>query len=80
MTELRKIDTTTLNRAARKIIDTNITMRKESTVMLADIRIAHNHFILKSANILDPSPRARGTTGQKTAGELIQERSTSDAT
>ena len=64
---MRKIDTTIRNRAARRINGTNITMRVESMMLLADIQSTYNHYILKSAPILDRILRASGAAAQRTA-------------
>ena len=47
--ELREIDTRFLNKAARRVVGTNITIRTETMMFLADMANAMNHYILKKA-------------------------------
>ena len=62
-----ELDAILLNRAARRVIGTGITVRREILHMLADTRTATNRYILKTANILDRTMRATGTTAKDTA-------------
>ena len=62
--EIRRVDTTVLNRDARAIAGTNITMIAESPMMLSDIKSARNHNALKNADILDRMLRAKGAAAQ----------------
>ena len=65
--EMRRIDTQILNRAARKVVGTNITMRIESLMMLADLNGVMDHYIVKNACLMDRIMRARGTAAQDNA-------------
>ena len=51
-----------------------MTMRLETLMMLADMRNATNHFILKTANALDRILRASGTTARKSATTCVRKR------
>ena len=60
-----------LNRAARKIAGTRMTLRLEILMILADVRDTVNHCILKSANILDRGFRVKGATAKKEAATEV---------
>ena len=60
-----------MNVAARKIVGTNISARREILYTMADVRTAQNHYILKSANLLDRVLRATGTAAQVQAQEYV---------
>ena len=70
--ELRALDTRYLNRAARRVVGTNITMRTETLMFLADLSTAQNQCILKQANVLDRTLRAKGTNAQAEAWRMLQ--------
>ena len=50
----------------------NITTRIESLMFLADVRSALNHYILKTAIVLDRTLRAQGTTAQLNAQKELK--------
>ena len=68
--DIAPIGTTIINRAARKVIGTGPTIRREILYALADMRSINNHFILKVANILDRTLRATGTAAEKKAKQV----------
>ena len=72
--ELRRIDATVRNGAARRIIGTNIPAKVKSVTTLAHVWGTRNHYVSKSANILDRVLRAKGATAQKTAKHKLQQR------
>ena len=71
------VDTTILNKAARKVVGAGPTIRTEILYALADMRSMTNHYILKVANILDRTLREKGTAAescQTTAHGTLQSR------
>ena len=64
---LDKIDTGILNNAARKVIGTNIAARREVLYSMADVRTSHNHYVVKTANMLDRALRASNTAAKTNA-------------
>ena len=70
------MDTSLINKAARSIVGTNIAMREETLMALADVKSTYDHYMLKTANIFDRTLRAEGTTAQKRAAEEINRRTT----
>ena len=48
----KKIDTTIITRAARRIVGAEITMRIELMMALAGVGNKNNHYILKTANVM----------------------------
>ena len=73
---LDKIDKSVLNIAAREIVGTNISAKREVLYALAAIKTTHNHFIVKTANMLDRVLRAPNTAAQKNAWTFIETLST----
>ena len=73
--ELRAIDTRFLHRAARRVAGTNITMRKETLMIMADLTSVVNQYVLKIANVLDRTLIAGGTAAQSHAWSAIQAQS-----
>ena len=69
-----QIDRAVINKTARKVIGTNMTIRIETLMMLADMRNAMNHYLLKTANILDRVLRASGPTARKTSLAIVREK------
>ena len=69
--DARAVDTRVLNRAARRVVGTGPTIRREIMHVIADTRSFHNHHILKGANILDRVLRAKGTTAQRNADQYL---------
>ena len=70
--ELREIDARYLDRVARRVVGTNMTMRTETLMILADTAGMINHFVLKCANVLDRTLRAGGTAAQENAWKVLQ--------
>ena len=54
------------------MVGTNITMRVETMMTMADLRSAVNHYVVKSANVLDRTLRATGTAAQRQVLESLQ--------
>ena len=71
MQEIRRIDTTLLNKAARKIVGTNVTTGTEITLAPSDIRGVYDHFAPETANILDRAHRAKGFAPQEDAKDTV---------
>ena len=69
-----QLDRAALNKAARKVVGANITIRIETLMILADMRNTANHVILKTASILDRISRAGGTTARRSAHNCIRAR------
>ena len=69
-----QLDRAVLNKTARKVVGTNQTMRLEILMILADMRSTWNHYIIKTANILDRILRASGTTARRSAILSIREK------
>ena len=67
------VDTTILNKAARKVVGTGPTIRREILFALADMKSMTNQYILKAANLLDRTLRAKGTTAEQAARLLCME-------
>ena len=65
MIEFGNIDKKIMNPIARRITGVGYSARREVIYPLADIRSAHNHYLLKVANVMDRTLRARGTQAQK---------------
>ena len=63
--DFEDIDKQILNPVARRVTGVGFSARREIIYPLADIRSAHNHFLLKVANVLDRTLRARQTQAQK---------------
>ena len=72
--DLRQLDTRALNPALRQITGANSTTRRQVTFAIADIKSAHNHYLLKTANILDRALRGQGTRIQETIRKYLQDR------
>ena len=62
--DLWGVDTTILNRAARRIAETKTTMEIESMILLADLR--------GRANIFDRILRVIGTAAQQEAQRIVR--------
>ena len=54
-----------MNPIARRITGVGYSARREVIYPLADVRSARNHYLLKVANVMDRTLRARGTQAQK---------------
>ena len=67
-----KVDTSKLNIAARKVVGTNISGRREMAYALADINNTSNHLINKTANMLDRVLRSSNTVAQLNASLFTQ--------
>ena len=68
------MDSDVMNKAGRKVIGTGITIRREIMHILADTRTVTNHYLMKTANMVDRVLRAEGTTAQEKLREYINER------
>ena len=65
---LQGVDTKMLNPVARRVAAAGYSIRREVLFILADIRSARNHYLLKAANVLDRTLRAARTQARKMAG------------
>ena len=63
--DLEDVDKKILNQVARRVAAVGYSIRREVLYTLADIRSAHNHYLLKVANVLDRTLRAAKTQAQK---------------
>ena len=72
--ELWLTGATILNRVVGRIVGTNITMRADRLMFLADIQSTRNHYVRKSANILDRTLGHRGTAADRTAASAMLSR------
>ena len=63
--DLEAVDKKILNQVARRVAAAGYSIRREVLYTLADIRSAHNHYLLKVANVLDRTLRATKTQAQK---------------
>ena len=66
-----RIDTGALNIAARKIVGSNISARKEILFAISDIKNVYNHYIAKTANMLDRVLRSTNAAAQESAWKFI---------
>ena len=71
--ECQEIDKATMNPAARRITGTGYTTRRESLHIMADTRPMVNHYLLKSANMIDRIMRAGGTNAEKNLKRFLRE-------
>ena len=72
--DLRQLDTRGLNPAERQIAGANSTTRREVMFAMADIKSVRNHYLLKTANIVDRALRAQGTRIQATVRKYLQDK------
>ena len=70
--ECQEIDKATMNTSARKITGTGYTTRRETLHIMADTRTMTNHFVLKTANMLDRVLRAEGANAKTKAEEFTK--------
>ena len=68
------IDRCALTKAARNTVSTGTTIRREIVHVLADTRSFRNHYILKSANVVDRVLRAQGSSAPKQLKQFISNR------
>ena len=61
-----------LNPVARKIAGLGYTIQREVLYTLADVRSAHNHYLLKVANVMDRILRAKGTQPQRRLQQFLE--------
>ena len=58
------MDTHILNPTARRVAAVGSTIRRGLLFTLTDLRSAHNRYLLKTANILGRTPRAKNTQAE----------------
>ena len=63
--DFESIDKKVFNPVARKVAGVGFPARREIIYTLADIRSAHNHYLLKVANVVDRTLRAGQTQAQR---------------
>ena len=59
--EFIRLDTQVLNRTARRVAGAGFSVGRGIFSTLADLRTAHNRFLLKTANVFDRIPGAKST-------------------
>ena len=75
---LKEIDLKIMHPIARQITGTNRTIRREILYPLADLRAIDNHYVQKTANMLDRTLRPTGTKARSTALEYLREKGIGD--
>ena len=63
--DFAKLGTYVLNQAARRVARSGYSVGGAAPCTLADLSPAHNRFLLKTANVLDGTLRARKTQARK---------------
>ena len=68
---LYKIDRSEINVAARKVVGASISAKREILYALAGVRTTHNHYLVKTANMLDRVLRAPNAAAETSAWAFI---------
>ena len=69
---LDEVDAGEMNNAARKVVGTNVSARREILFLLAGIKNSYNHYIIRLADILDRVLRATHSAAQGSARTFME--------
>ena len=73
MAQLERIDSGVMNKAARKVLGAGATIKREVTHTMADAKAVTNHYLLKTANMVEKVFWATGTTARRDICKFLDE-------